>query len=172
MFVFLYQGLPTAVPPQIQTVQCSQLSKRMTPLLFSTWRLTPRSTILYMDPTSKPCWTRLRRSRRGLKPPWCSERARYQRERTQNSRLAAILSVAPNPAAAAVDGTKCHSCLWRQCGKVKTWKSLDEITIIWLFCSYAFLLVCGLLIFSSWMLQTIIFLSEETLILTTFRTNH
>lgn len=107
--VFVHQVLPTAAPPQTKTARYSQSSRPTTPLSFLTWRLTPQRTTLSPcgeNRTSKPWWRGSRKSRRSLKPPWCSERARYQKDQTRTWSLAAILIVARSPAAASVDGDK------------------------------------------------------------------
>lgn len=104
--------LPTVVLPQIKTAQYLQSSRPTTPLLFLTWKLTPQSTTLLTyreDLTSKHFWKGSRTSSNDLKPPWCLERARYQKEQTRTWHLAAILSVAPSLGAAIVDGTNSHS---------------------------------------------------------------
>lgn len=115
------QVLPTAVLPRTKTARCLQSSRPTTPLFFLTWRLTPQSTTLspwWYNQNSNPYWRGSRKSRSSLKPPWCLERARYQKEQTQTWSLAAILSAAPSPAAASVDGTNSHDRQsWRQCGK-------------------------------------------------------
>lgn len=108
VYVFLHQVLPTAAPPLTKTVRYLQSSRPTTPLLFLTLRLIPLKTThspWWEDLTSKPCWRRLRKSRNSLKPPWCLEKVRYQKERTCSWSLAAILNVAPNPPAAIVDET-------------------------------------------------------------------
>lgn len=100
------QVLPTAALPRTKTAQYLQSSRPTTPLLFLTWRLTLQSTTLspwWENPTSKPYWKGSWKSRCSLKPPCCLERARYQKDPTQTWSLAAILSVAPSPAAASVD---------------------------------------------------------------------
>lgn len=106
--MFVHQVPVTAVLSQTQTAHQLQPSRPTTPLFFLTWRPTPRSTTPYLlreTLTLKPCWRESRKSRSSLSPPWCSERARYQKGRTGTWSPAAIPRVALNPAAATADGT-------------------------------------------------------------------
>lgn len=130
---FPCQVPPTVILLQTKTAPYSQPSRPTTPLLYLTWRLTPQSATLspwWEILTCKPCWRGSWKWRGSLKPPWCLEKARYPKDRTQTWNLAAILSVAPSPAAASVDGTtrsgwRCgtrYRCCTDYCLKTVLWR--------------------------------------------------
>lgn len=156
VFAFAHQVQPTVVPPQTKTAQYLQFSSPMTPLWCSTWKLTPPSTThspWWESPTSKPWCSRSRKSRSSLTPPWCLVRARCQRDQTPAWSLAAILSVAPSPAAASVDGAEFHMLMRTLQGRLEVLHCFYPNITPWTykmwcwFCNYALLLSCVQLTF-------------------------